>query len=192
MRFLPMWLVGVIYLPLVLLSWPPAAAPPTATATATPAPTATATATATATWTSTATATATSTASTTPTATSTKTNTPSRTPTATPMPPPAGVNVVCNNYGASQICAWVSDGTPSRNSTVIVHGRLLIGGIGQMGQMMTATWHYKTTTPTCTGTTGSTGVASCSRNIGTATLGYRVNITVVIGGNQATTWFIPQ
>jgi len=57
------------------------------------------------------------------------------------------------------------------------------------------TWHYKTTTPVVTKYTGSTGVASCSRNIGRATKGYKVAISIrcTWKGQVKTcsTWFTP-
>ena len=203
MKSLLAWIVLGIYLPIALVNFsddgvPIGRATATSTSTATttetwtPTPTATATSTPTAAPTATATATQTPTATATVTATPTATFTATQTPTSTPPPPPAGVNVVCNDYSGAQICAWVSNGAPSRFSEVAVYGRLLISGAGQAGRPMTATWYYKTTSPTCTGATGSAGVASCSRNIGGATLGYRVNVLVVIAGYQATTWFVPQ
>lgn len=129
-----------------------------------------------------------------PTPTPTVTMTPTRTPTATAttVPPPSGVNVVCNWFGEAQICAWVSNGTPAQNSTVTVYGRLLINNVPQVNRSLTATWRYKTTSPTCQGMTNSAGVASCSRSIGGATVGYQVNVDVVIDGYQATTWFVPR
>lgn len=128
----------------------------------------------------------------------------SRTPTVAPTrsptvpatmaptgPPPAGANVVCRDAGTTQICAWVSNGTPAQNSSVTVYGRLFAGGGGVSGARMVATWHYKTTTPTCEGVTGSGGVASCTRDIGRATKGYRVDVVVAINGYTATTFFVP-
>ncbi len=169
-------------------------ATPTQTASATPSATPTATRTSTATPTQTATATP----SATPTATFTTspTVTPSPTSTLTPSPttPPTqdGDNLVCNWVGGAQICAWVSEGAPVRNSLLTVYGRLYIGGIPQPDKAMVATWYYRTTTPTCTGTTSSSGLASCERNIGRATAGYQVDILVDVDGYRATTWFIPQ
>jgi competence protein ComEC len=128
----------------------------------------------------------------------TQTPTPTRTPTSTPTstpttpPPPVGDNVVCKRSGAAQICGWVSDGSPSQYTTVTVYGRLLINNIGQPNLTMNTTWHYKTTTSYCSGTTDSSGVASCSRYISGASVGYRVNVDVSIGGYTATTWFTPQ
>ncbi|MCZ7568847.1 MAG: hypothetical protein M5U01_09700 [Ardenticatenaceae bacterium] len=117
---------------------------------------------------------------------------PQVTPTTTPVPPPSGDNVVCRQDGAAQLCAWVSDGAPRQYSNLTVYGRLLVNGAGQYGQPMNTTWHYRTTTSACSGTTGSSGIASCTRGISRATLGYRVDIDVSIGGYQATTWFVPR
>jgi hypothetical protein len=126
----------------------------------------------------------------------TSTPIPSSTPvlstnTPTMVPTPTGSNVVCNTYNSTQICAWVSIANPSKNSTETVYGRLLINNIGQANQTMTTTWHYKSTSSTCSGITDTEGNASCSRSIGGATSGYQVNIDVSIGGYTATTWFIP-
>lgn len=109
-----------------------------------------------------------------------------------PPPPMSGANVVCNQIGSTQICASVSSGSPSQYSTVTVYGRLLVNGVGQSGQTMSTTWHYKTTTSTCSGSTNASGMAQCSRSIGRATKGYRVNVDVEIGGHTVTTWFTPQ
>ena len=112
------------------------------------------------------------------------------TPTTTP-PPPIGSNVQCNTIDSAQICAWVSNGAPIQNSTVTVYGRLYINNVAQASQNMTTTWHYKSTNSACSGTTDSSGVATCSRSIGLASKGYQVNIDVTIGGYTATTWFTP-
>jgi competence protein ComEC len=170
---------------------------PTQTGTATRTPTITRTGTATATFTHTPTETRTETQTRTETLTRTETATRTGTVTATPtrtptIPAMPGYNVVCNTSGAAEICASISNPSPSQNSTVAVYGRLRIGGVGQSGLTMTATWYYKTTSPTCTATTGATGQASCSRSIGSATKGYRVNVRAAISGYTATTWFTPQ
>lgn len=189
---------------------------PTATPTQTTTPTNTPTLTNTLTPTATGTPTVTRTPPTTPTATTTvvptttptpsktptattvpsPTNTPTRTPTAaptnTPPPAPGGDNVVCKQYGAAQLCAWVLDGTPPQNSNVTVYGRLLVNGGDQSGQTMNTAWHYKSTTSYCDGLTDGGGVASCTRGIGRATLGYTVNIDVRISGYQVRTWFVPE
>lgn len=126
----------------------------------------------------------------TPTASPTPTRTP--TPTATPtIEPPIGNNVRCRLDLDTQICAWVSAGNPPQNSTVTVYGRLLVNSIGQANQPMATTWHYKTTTADCSGTTGANGIAQCSRDIGRATIGYQVNIDVTINNHTITTWFTP-
>lgn len=136
-----------------------------------------------------------------PTPTPTPTNTPppvptaTSAPTATPTPtitPIAGQNIQCQQFDADQLCSWVSNGTPAQNSTVVVYGRYLVNGVGQGGLEMTTLWHYKTTTPSCSGSTQATGIASCSRDIGRATLGYTVQVDVVINGHEVQTWFTPQ
>jgi len=43
---------------------------------------------------------------------------------------------------------------------------------------VTFSWHYKTTTPTETISSDSSGVATCTRSIGRATSGYRVSISI--------------
>jgi len=129
----------------------------------------------------------------TPTATVTSTETPVPMPTATPTTTPvSGQNIQCQQFGADQLCGWVSNGTPEQNSTVIVYGRYLVNGIGQGGLSMTTVWHYKSTTPSCSGNTQATGIASCARDIGRATLDYRVYVDVAINGREVQTWFTPQ
>lgn len=43
---------------------------------------------------------------------------------------------------------------------------------------MSANWYYKSTSPTCEGISGGDGIASCSRQIGMASKGYAVRVTV--------------
>jgi hypothetical protein len=43
---------------------------------------------------------------------------------------------------------------------------------------MTSVWYYKTTTSGCSGASDSTGTASCTRDISSATAGYFVNVHV--------------
>jgi hypothetical protein len=112
---------------------------------------------------------------------------------AAPPAPMLGYNVRCVQNGNAQMCVSVSAPTPGQNTSVTVYGRLLVNGAGQAGLPMSSTWKYKSTTPTCnSGITGADGVASCSRQIGAATLGYTVNITASIGGYTASTSFTPQ
>lgn len=113
-------------------------------------------------------------------------------PTATQQPP-TGANVVCTASGTTELCAWVSEGTPAQNSDVTVYGRLYSNGSPVAGQPMTTTWNYRTTAPSCdTGATGGDGIASCTRDIGRASIGFRVDINVTLGGLTATTFFTPQ
>ena len=115
----------------------------------------------------------------------------SGTPSPSPSPEPTqspGVGVV--------VSASVSNASPTKNSSVTVSGTLTNDGQGVSGVPMTATWHYKTTNSSCTGTTGSNGVASCSRTIGNASSGYTVVIDVSFNWNgqiyTAETSFTPQ
>src|SRR4051794_4204163 len=64
--------------------------------------------------------------------------------------------------------ASVSTARPRQNTSVTVGGTLKDNGKGVAGALMTATWHYKTTTSTCTATTTASGRASCSRRISRA------------------------
>jgi hypothetical protein len=61
---------------------------------------------------------------------------------------------------------------------------------------MQTTWNFKTTTSYCDGVTDSDGLASCTRTIGGATVGYTVTIDVAITWQGQTyvdqTSFIPQ
>lgn len=140
------------------------------------------------------TATPTSTLTPTPTTTHTPTPTPTGAPTAPPTP--TGANVSCTEYaGAVQMCSWVSHAYPSQRTTVTVYGRLISAGLPVAGAPMHTVWHYKTTTPTEDCTTGADGIGRCSRNIGSATKGYTVQVDVTITHQgqsyRATTHFTP-
>jgi competence protein ComEC len=129
----------------------------------------------------------------TPTPLGSGTPTPSLTPNSTTVtpPPPDGANVRCLSVDAAQICGWVSDGSPARGATVTVYGRLIVDNSPLTGQTMTATWKFKSTASDCSAITDAGGVGSCSRSIGSATLGYQVNVTISIAGYSVTTWFTP-
>ena len=75
--------------------------------------------------------------------------------------------------------AMVSNASPRQNSSITVSGTLKSAGKPVAGMPMTATWRYKTTTSYCTGVTNAAGVASCSRRISRATVGYPVRVTLV-------------
>ncbi len=76
------------------------------------------------------------------------------------------------------VTAWVSESNPSQNSRVTVSARFTMNGQPIAGLPMIATWHYKSTSSTCSGETGADGVAYCTRNIGGATVGYAVTISI--------------
>jgi hypothetical protein len=61
-----------------------------------------------------------------------------------------------------------------------------VGGQGVANAQMDTTWHYKTTTSGCSGTTDASGTASCTRLIGRATIGYTVKIDVVFTAPDGT------
>ena len=103
-----------------------------------------------------------------------------------------GENVVCEQIGNVQLCGSVSNATPPQYSTVTVYGRYLVNGEGQAGHAMIATWHYRTTSPSCEGLTNPDGMAQCSRSIGRASLDYQVNVDIEIDGYEVTTWFTPE
>ncbi len=130
----------------------------------------------------------------TPSSTPRPTSTNSPEPTAVPQPP--GQNLLCTQQGSIQLCASVSNASPSQNSTETVYGRLIDNGRGVESLPMHTVWNYKTTTSSCDGVTGSDGLASCSRNIGRASLGYTVSIGVQVTYNgtlyTARTSFTPQ
>ena len=182
-------ILGPIYLPVITGSsasppWPIATNTPTVTPTATP--------------TSTPTATATATPTPTNTPTGTATPTPTITPTATPtpvLPPPPGFNIICRFFGARHVCASVSNATPSHYTNVTVYARLLSNGVPVPGAAVHTVWHYRTTTPTEDCTTGNDGIGHCTRNIGGAASGYRVDVDVRISYQGAIysvyTWFRP-
>lgn len=125
------------------------------------------------------------------TATATRTATATATATATNPAPHGGDNEDCRQQGAAQLCAWVSDGSPVQSQEVTVYARLYVGGVPVMGAAVHTAWHYKTTTPTQDCVTGADGVGACTRNIGRATLGYRVDVDVQVDGVSAETWFVP-
>ncbi len=86
---------------------------------------------------------------------------------------------------------------PSPNYTQTVTGVLTCtNGIAPTGAVMHAVWHEKQADKTCDGTADATGTASCSRQIGALTAGYKVVIDVTFGLNGAsyatTTSFTPQ
>jgi hypothetical protein len=84
------------------------------------------------------------------------------------------------------VTPMVSDLTPSQNETVTVSVLVQTDGQPAAGIPMTATWHYKTTTATCSGVSGDNGIASCSRDFSDATIGYPVRIDMVTTLNGST------
>ena len=94
------------------------------------------------------------------------------------------------------MCAWVSNAEPRQNSNVTVYGRLYFWGSPISNATMTTVWHYKSTDATEMCTTGTDGIGRCMRNVGRATVGYKVvvSVTIVHAGEKydERTWFTPQ
>jgi hypothetical protein len=79
----------------------------------------------------------------------------------------------------ASISASVSDSTPAQYSDVTVSCKAKDqAGKPLSGVRVKFVWHYKTTTPSESRTTNSSGVAACERYISGATAGYRVVVTV--------------
>ena len=103
---------------------------------------------------------------------------PTATFTATPLPPTfTWTPVPCQ---PNEVRAWVSDPNPPQYGSVTVYGRLVRNCAPVVGATMETEWHYRTVTSYCSGVTGTDGIASCSRSIGQATVGYTVVIDVTL------------
>ena len=76
--------------------------------------------------------------------------------------------------------AWVDDEQPSQNQDVTVFGRLTCNEQPVAGAPMQTTWNFKTTKSSCGDDTDTDGLASCTRTISDATVGYTVTIDVAI------------
>ena len=120
----------------------------------------------------------------TPTPKPTPTPSPSPSPGPGPTPPgspgPGSTSCLPASSGVTGdlVQACVDNPTPSKGNTVTVYARLIVGGHTAGGANMNTVWHYKSTTSTCSGTSGDDGVATCSLQIGSATKGYQVKIDV--------------
>jgi len=95
-----------------------------------------------------------------------------------------------------EVTAWVNNPAPTQFSDVTVYGKLTRDGAAIAGAPMQTAWHYRTTTSYCDAVSGSSGIASCTRYISTATLEYYVSITVEFSYQEqrfvAETGFTPQ
>jgi len=104
---------------------------------------------------------------------------PAPVPSASPLPVPPPAPVASPVADTLQVTASVSNTSPTQNSRVTVTARLTNNGQGVAGATLDTTWHYKTSTPGCTGgPSGADGTVSCTRDIGTASKGYTVVIDV--------------
>lgn len=111
-------------------------------------------------------------------------------PTATPTEPPTAVVAPCT------VTATVSNASPVQNASVTVTGVLACPDGSPEGAAMTTSWQFASTTSSCDGVANASGVATCSRQIGQATTGRRVPITVTFTRDgkryQGSTGFTPQ
>ena len=99
-----------------------------------------------------------------------------------------GNNAVCTNSGATRICASESTSRAAASTYVTIYGMMKIRGVGQPGQIMTATWYIKRTT-SCSAVTDANGMASCSAYFSGGTKGHTVHVKVTIGKYRLTTHF---
>lgn len=121
-----------------------------------------------------------------PPATVAPTQAPTQAPTAIAQPA-ATAPPTAKPAAAYSATASVSNKAPARGATVIVTGTLKRNGQPVNGATMFTTWHYKSSTSSCSGKTNATGTARCSREIGGATAGYEVTITVLFQDAGGTT-----
>jgi hypothetical protein len=97
----------------------------------------------------------------------------------------------------AKLSAGISTHYPKQYSNVTVKARALdASGRPIKGAKLTFTWYYKTSRPSETKLTNSTGYASCTRNISRASTTYKVVVkaTGSSGGvtKSASTWFVPK
>ena len=100
--------------------------------------------------------------------------------TSQPLPTP----ITSGPYVAT---ASVDNSMPVQKANVRVTGTLMRGGQPVKDAIMNTSWRYQSTTITCDGArTDAEGVALCSNNIGNATPGFTVVITVtfVVNGSE--------
>ncbi len=118
--------------------------------------------------------------------------TPTTTPTLTPTPSPSPTAA-----RTLFVSAWVSDPAPAQYARVSAYCKAVDEhGAPISGVALTFAWHYKTTTPTESRTSGADGTAACTRSIGPATVGYAVSISISASWNgqyaSASTSFTPR
>ena len=99
-----------------------------------------------------------------------------------------GKNAVCTNVGATRICASVSPARVAPHTYLTVYGMQKIRGVGQAGQIMTATWRSKGTA-SCSAVTDASGMASCTAYFSGGTKGHPVRVKVTIGKYNLTAHF---
>lgn len=79
----------------------------------------------------------------------------------------------------ASVSGSVSNSSPAQYASVSAYAKCKdSAGKAIPGVSVTFSWHYKTTTPSETLASDSSGVATCTRSIGRATAGYRVSISI--------------
>lgn len=102
---------------------------------------------------------------------------PSPLPGASPSPAPARTPPPADSAACSA-SARVDNEAPAKSTRVTVTGVLECPGSSPVGATMAASWKFKSTTSSCEGVADDGGVASCSRSVGGASSGFRVEIVV--------------
>jgi hypothetical protein len=81
----------------------------------------------------------------------------------------------------AKVVATVSNARPAQQTSVSAYAKCTdAAGRAISGASATFTWHYKTTTPVASCASNSSGVATCTRSIGRASIGYFVSITIKV------------
>jgi hypothetical protein len=97
----------------------------------------------------------------------------------------------CEKIRGARVCVSVSTAKPSPRTSVIVYGSFRIRGEPQDGEIMKATYRYRGTVATCTGTTDESGTASCVVYYPGGTRGNRVQVKAKFEGYTIDTSFRP-
>jgi hypothetical protein len=84
---------------------------------------------------------------------------------------------------------------PTQYDTLMVTTRMSKDGLPIAGAPVKTTWNYKTSRPECSAVSNADGIGFCQRNIGDATLGFRVVVEVQFDyngqGHRGETSFTP-
>jgi hypothetical protein len=106
--------------------------------------------------------------------------------TPTAVPTAAKATKVLPAYGClptitildTVVQACMDKPNPDQNDNLVVTTRMSMAGKPIAGAPVKTTWNYRTVRSECTTTSNTDGIGFCQRNIGDATLGYRVIVEV--------------